>query len=570
MPVPTDELTRLSTGAPTGYNTDAYDATDNPYGFGAGGHITNLFNLSADLTVVANWIATEVASISDLSASVDTVAGLAAEIGAVADALDNITTVADLAATITTVAGMAAAIADVATNAAAAAASASSADTSEGNAAISAGAASDAADAAEVHVATAAGYLASMVTGLASLAASVSTATSAASDAEDALASVTTLAAQVTVDKGLIDADRVAAEAARNTAETAASTAASAVATAIAAIPEPPRRNLIINGDGRVDQRYYSTIADDAYWCDRHYVLTQTSSITPTIISDVENGLPYMMRLTQTQAVGQRIGNATIIEGREARALRGKTVTLGGKFRSSVGNTGIRFAILEHTGTEDVLTSDVINNWTSTTFTAGNFFAAGFNVLATGLVSSFAGNALVDFKLSALVGNTCNNLILVMHKGTIGAQGYTFDMVWGLVEGTVKDGEPMPLQQRSYAEELALCQRRCLVLKNQAFIGGGQVIGTGYVDGNDRYATVHTPVEMAKLPAAGYSGNQYVMTATGTALISVSGITPRGIVGSGVAVEISLGVGVTLPEGVFVLLLDRLGTGAYLMFEAEL
>lgn len=248
-------------------------------------------------------------------------------------------------------------------------------------------------------------------------------------------------------------------------------------------------RDLIINGDGRISQRTYSTVADDAYWCDQHYVLTQTAAITPTILADVADGLPSMMRLSQSQATAQRMGNAQIIESRNCKRYRGKTRTLAGKLRCS-SSQPIRFAILEWTGTADAVVSDVVNSWTNGTFTAGQFFnSTTLTVRAVGVVTP-AANTVTDWSLVATLGSSFNNLILVYWTEGTAAQNVTLDMAWEFLPGDVS-GEARLQSQRDYGTELRLCRRyaRVITLGGSANrsgfriygyspSAGGQVLGT--------------------------------------------------------------------------------------------
>ena len=216
-------------------------------------------------------------------------------------------------------------------------------------------------------------------------------------------------------------------------------------------------RDKLINGDGQISQGVYTTVADDTYWCDMHYVLTQTAAITPTVITDVADGLPSMMRLTQSQATAQRMGNAQIVEASVSKALRGKKVTLGGKLRCSAAQP-IRFVILEWTGTADAVTSDVVASWTNGTFTAGNFFlGTNVTVAAVGAITP-APNTVTDWSLVADISSGCNNLIVLYWTEGTAAQNVTLDMVWGLVEGDAS-AEKWPYAARYPQKELALCQR---------------------------------------------------------------------------------------------------------------
>ncbi|MBB5041920.1 hypothetical protein [Shinella fusca] len=222
-------------------------------------------------------------------------------------------------------------------------------------------------------------------------------------------------------------------------------------------------RDRLINGDGRISQATYTTVNDDTYWCDMHYVLTQAAAITPTILTDVANGLPFMMRLSQSQATAQRMGNAQIVEAQVSKRLRGEQVTLGGKLRCS-SSQAIRYAVLEWTGTADVVTSDVVANWTSGSFTAGNFFlGSNLTVAAVGTITP-AANTLTDWSLTANISGSCNNLIVFLWTEGTAAQNVTLDMVWGLVQGDAT-AEKWPYGERDFSQELVCCQRFFEVLE---------------------------------------------------------------------------------------------------------
>lgn len=216
-------------------------------------------------------------------------------------------------------------------------------------------------------------------------------------------------------------------------------------------------RNRLINGTGVINQRVYTTAADDVYWCDRHYVLTQTAAITPVIQTNIGTVYPTIMRLTQTQSSAQRMGNAQIIETLNCQDLHAKTVTLLGKLRCSSAQA-IRYAVLEWTGTADTVTSDVVNNWTSGSFSAGNFFnSTTLNVLAVGSVTPVA-NTFTDFLITAVVGLGATNLITFIWTEGTAAQNVTLDHVWELLPGDFT-GQVYPLSMRSVGEEQALCDR---------------------------------------------------------------------------------------------------------------
>lgn len=234
-------------------------------------------------------------------------------------------------------------------------------------------------------------------------------------------------------------------------------------------------RNRLINGNGRINQRGVTSSADDTYAWDRHNVLTQTAAIGISTLSDVANGLPSMMRLTQSQASAQRMGNSQIIESGNCKDLRGQAVTLLGKLRCSAAQA-VRFAILEWTGAADAVTSDVVNSWTNGTFTAGQFFiSSNLTVTAVGSLTPSAAT-VTDFSLTATLGASVNNVIVMIWTEGTAAQNVTLDVAWEFVKGDVT-GQTYPLEVRDYGRELALVQRYYLV--NPALSGGWGASTTG-------------------------------------------------------------------------------------------
>lgn len=213
--------------------------------------------------------------------------------------------------------------------------------------------------------------------------------------------------------------------------------------------------NIIINPAFFVNQIAPATNADDTYAHDCWYALTQTGTIAVSTLSDAENTTPRMARLTQSQAVAQRMGYATIIEGKNCKYLRGQTVNLKLRYRCSASQA-IRFAILEWTSTEDSVTSDVVLDWTSGTFTAGNFFLAANLTVTSAAAATPSAATLSDYTVSATLGSSFNNLIVFVWTEATAAQNVTLDLgKVKLEQGSVAT----PFYQRSFQAEFALCQR---------------------------------------------------------------------------------------------------------------
>ena len=89
-----------------------------------------------------------------------------------------------------------------------------------------------------------------------------------------------------------------------------------------------------------------------------------------------------------------RVGQYQIVEARMSRQRRGAQVVLTGRLRNlqAAGTiTGI-VALLQWTGSGDAPPRNPVNDWASTSYTAGNFFkSASTTVLGTQSFSIAAG-----------------------------------------------------------------------------------------------------------------------------------------------------------------------------------
>lgn len=260
----------------------------------------------------------------------------------------------------------------------------------------------------------------------------------------------------------------------------------------------------IINGDGRVNQRAASGVSDDTYGFDRHYALTQTGAVAISTITAVASGIGAMMRLTQSQAAAQRMGQAQILSNETTRELRGQMVTLGGTMRCSAAAT-IRFAILEWTGTANSVTSDVVNDWNSSTYTTGNFFISSNLAVRQVGTKVLTADTLTDWSLEATIGTSVNNLIVVYWTEATAAQSVTLDMRWGLVTGVLTSGTAF--QFRDGAIERQMCT--FFYFRRPASWNG---YGTGGVTAY--FEIPLAPYAMVKIPVAGYLGPSFSNAST--------------------------------------------------------
>jgi hypothetical protein len=241
---------------------------------------------------------------------------------------------------------------------------------------------------------------------------------------------------------------------------------------------QAPAANVLINPNpGVIMQRQVvgtlTSVSDDNYGADRWNVLTQTASVQSQQVTGGRQRFAW--RLKQNQASAQRFGALQIVEGVNCFHLRSKSVTFSGRLNCS-SSQAIRFAILEWTGTEDSVTSDVVNDWTSSTYTPSNFFLSS-NLTITGFSSITPSAATwTSFSLTATLGSACNNLIVMYWTEGTAAQNVTLDVEEMMA---VETGSAAVFAPRPQAVELQMCRR--YYERNGSTApgvgGGGAVVG---------------------------------------------------------------------------------------------
>lgn len=291
-------------------------------------------------------------------------------------------------------------------------------------------------------------------------------------------------------------------------------------------------KNVLINPEGQYNQRAVGSGAatDDTYAHDRHYVLTQSAGITPSTLTDVADGYPYMMRISQANASAQRMGVAQIVESAVGKHFRGKKATLSGTLRFSTA-AAVRYAILSWTGTADSVTSDVVNDWTSSTYTAGNFFlASNLTVEAVGTITPSA-NTLTSFSVTTTgnVSSSMNNLIVFIWTEGTAAQNVTLDFRWQLEVGSAAtEFERRPFEQQ-------LCWRYCrkwlfstsaTIAQFSVYIGGTESYGKAIELSVPMFTTPTVSVSSVGHFAISASSNQFCSS------MPFAGSTPEMIGGS--------------------------------------
>jgi hypothetical protein len=173
------------------------------------------------------------------------------------------------------------------------------------------------------------------------------------------------------------------------------------------------------------------TYADGAVGFPKTSVLCDGGSVTLAQVAQPENGVPYAMRITQPDAGPKRIGFVQQVTAANTFVYRGQSLVLVPRLRCSAATT-LRVALVAFTGTADTAPADVVNNWASTTYTAGNFFIANTTTIAV-TATAVGAATFTDCLVSSaspggVVGpNTMNNLYMVVWTDLAQAQNVTLD-----------------------------------------------------------------------------------------------------------------------------------------------
>lgn len=268
------------------------------------------------------------------------------------------------------------------------------------------------------------------------------------------------------------------------------------------------RENRVVNSDFRRYTRTVAATADRVPIADGWYVLNQSNPVTPSALTDPENGSMTAIRISQSNASAQRTMLAQVMRSEDCRDLRGQVVCLAARIRASASQA-IRFAILEWTGTADAPTREFVNTWTSGTYTTGNFFTSTtLTVVAVGAVTP-AANTWRDFFISGTISSSLNNVYIAIWTEGTAAQNFTLDVtrVW-FGDGAV----PPPWARRD--DDQVACNMR--VRKGKFAVVSGQTLtGTNILD------YIHMDTPMPQLVTAGItlSGISYFQASSASATV---------------------------------------------------
>lgn len=199
-------------------------------------------------------------------------------------------------------------------------------------------------------------------------------------------------------------------------------------ATGSTASPGAGVRNLLTDGDFATVALLTTTGVDGASIADDWYALNQSNNTTVSLQTLQQDGIPTNLRITQANATPQRFGFGKVVPAADTYRARGGPVTLSGKIRHSLA-APIRYAVLAWTGTADAPTKDVVNDWTSASYTAGGFFnSTTLTVVGVGSVTPTAATWTDITALTGTVSSSATNLVVMIWTEGTTAQNATLDV----------------------------------------------------------------------------------------------------------------------------------------------
>lgn len=242
--------------------------------------------------------------------------------------------------------------------------------------------------------------------------------------------------------------------------------------------------NRVLNGEFILNPEG-SVLGADASACFVNFTrLSQAASITTSQLTTPESGQTRAIRLTQSNATAQRMGICQTVSALDCQDLRTAFITLTYRARFSADASSM-FAILEWNGSANTSPADPINDWSSASYTSGQFFKSSFNVLNFGYLrasaTAWASAPYIPFQ----VGASANNIVVVMWTENTVAQNTTLD--FGLLQ-IIRGNEPLAFEYRSNELTQALAfagssiddlnVRTFINVKNPIYAGGAKGNGT--------------------------------------------------------------------------------------------
>lgn len=214
-----------------------------------------------------------------------------------------------------------------------------------------------------------------------------------------------------------------------------------------------PNRNLLVNSSFRFWQRGTSlTLADGAMGPDGWFVLSESGSVTCAPDSGFYGAGIGKYAIAEVSST-QRIGFGQVLFSQDSYNRSGGVETLWFQCKTSTLFFNVKAAVLyNNAGTIDAQPRDMVNNWASTTYTAGNFFHSSWVPLA---VASADGQGNISFPFVLAAGLKNIGVFIWTENQITSGQALTIS------EPILSDaGCPQIYLPPGYSDELTACLER--------------------------------------------------------------------------------------------------------------
>jgi len=274
-------------------------------------------------------------------------------------------------------------------------------------------------------------------------------------------------------------------------------------------------KNLIINGDMRIDQRNAgaSVSAQNVFTVDRWQALasvaskytTQQNAGSVTPPDDFTNYLGATSTSAYSVGSGDYFYLLQKVEGLNASHLKwgtasAKTVTLSFKVRSSLTGT---FVVAIRSGADDAAypatyTINSANTWETKSITIAGPTSGTFATTNSACFSIwFSLGAGSGFNATANTWGAGGALSVSGATSVVGTNGATFYITGVQLE---QNTSATPFERRLYGQELANCQRYCLKYCGNTLFEDVNCNLIGF-NGTTAYGTIFTVVPMRSSPS---------------------------------------------------------------------
>lgn len=211
--------------------------------------------------------------------------------------------------------------------------------------------------------------------------------------------------------------------------------------------------NRLYNGAFAICPEGTQTVGNAATAFVNYTVLTQSGNVQTSQLSvpDDTGFQSTAIRITQTSATAQRFGLAQTMTALNVQDLRSTYISATHRARFSQA-TGYRtmFALLEWDATANTSPVDPVADWTSTSYTSGQFFKSSFTVINYGYLAADAATWAQAPYIPYQAGPSLNNLVYMVWTELAVPQNGTLDL--GLMQ-VVRGSVQQPYEYRPLAIE---------------------------------------------------------------------------------------------------------------------